>query len=120
MMLSAASTYQRLPCGSKRTAWAPDEHRGALAPGAHEAAVGLELEHRVIAAIERDDIARGADGDAAHAAHDRVGGIVEKVLHQMKRQLRDRRPALRSTAAAFLRVHRRDGEKRNRRGESLK
>ena len=68
------------------------EHRGALAPGAHEGAVRLELQHGVIAAIERDDIARlGIDRHAGRAAHDRVGGIVEKVLHQMEWQLRYRR-----------------------------
>ena len=87
------------------------EHRGALAPRAHECAVRLELQHGVIAAIERDDIARGTDGDAAHAADDRVGGIVEKVLHQMEWQLRYRR-----CATAVLRVHRRNGAKRNRCG----
>src|SRR5207302_9688102 len=96
-----------------------DEHGGALAPGAHEAAVRFELQHGVVAAIERDDIARGTDRDTAHAANDRVGGIVEKVLHQMKWQLRYRcsgpAAALRILALA-LRVHQRDGAKRNRRG----
>src|SRR6202049_3476808 len=59
------------------------KHRGALAPGAHEGAVRFELHHGVIAAIERDDIASlGIDRHAGRAAHDRVGGIVEKVLHQ--------------------------------------
>ena len=44
----------------------------------------------------------GTDRDAAHAAHDGVGGIVEKVLHQMEWQLRYRR----CVPAAALRVHR--------------
>jgi hypothetical protein len=58
------------------------EHLGTLAPGARECAVRLELQHGVIAAIEPDDIALGIDRDAAHAAQDIVGGIVEETFHQ--------------------------------------
>ena len=82
-----------------------------------ECAVRFELQHGVIAAIERDDVASGPDRDTAHAAHDRVGGIVEKISHQMEWQLRYRRAATGAAAiAAVLRAHRRDGGKRKRRG----
>ena len=95
------------------------EHRGAFAPGAHEGAVRLELQHGVIAAIERDDIARlGIDRHASRAAHDRVRGIVEKVLYQMKCQLRyrccSRAAALRVFALA-LRLHQHDATNQDRR-----
>src|SRR4029077_11822146 len=91
------------------------EHCGALTPGAHEAAIRFELQYGVIAAIERDDIARlGIDRHASRAAHDGVGGIVEKVLHEMKWQLRycGCRPAALRVLALALRVHQRDAAKR--------
>src|SRR5579864_8475706 len=89
------------------------EHPGAFTPGTHEAALGVELQHRMVAAIQRDDIALGTDRDAAHTSHDRVGGIMEKVLHQMEWQLRYRRRA--RACATFLRAYRRYRAKRNRR-----
>src|SRR5579859_1360329 len=96
------------------------EHCGAFTPGTHEGPIGLELQHRVIAAIERDDIARlGIDCHASRAAHDRVGGIVEEILDQMKWQLRNRcccrASALRVVALALC-IHQCDGAKRNRHG----
>src|SRR5579864_3727012 len=93
------------------------KHPGAFTPGAHEAALGVEFQHRVVAAIQRDDIALGTDRDAAHTSHDRVGGIMEKVFHQMEWQLRYRRRACACACACatFLRAYRRYRAKRNRR-----
>ena len=98
-----------VPLAVEAKGMSPFEHARPLAPRARKAAVGLELEHRVVAAIECHDVAVRSYRHAAQATDDGIGGIVKEVFDQMERQGRDRR-----SSRAILRVHRVDGAQRHR------
>jgi hypothetical protein len=82
------------------------EHARTLTPRSDERAIGLELDPRVIAPIERDNVAVRRHGDAAETTYHGVRGIVEEVLHQMDREGGNGRSTRR-----LLRLHHRNGKR---------